>query len=250
MSLFNTQNAAQFAFNPLQKQIVSLYNVDRTQGLPVPECEGNYLYVDQADYPVIISFVNAATNVFQSYVARNGLMVKAPFKGIFLTHPLLNPGSGNVQQPKLILITGKNDATIENDLAAPFASMPTSARTLGNTALSQIFAVYMPPGTRRIEKLEFNFAGTTITAAQYQLTNNGNNSSGYGGILDQYGNSYAASVPLAGNLAIVNIATAPVQTWQMKGGEIMVPSYCDGIQITLTGTGLTAAGATYEATFS
>jgi hypothetical protein len=161
-------DTSQFGVNPFQRVEIIIgagsNAPDRTTPEFFPQLEGSGFWVERADYPVLCSIVSPATNVDQSFVLRDGDKFMAPFKGLYISHPLLNLLLPNSAPIKLSLILFKGGSTFENSYANPVSRSNLASRVLTNTTTSQSRAVFVPPGVRYLDKLRSIILNTTVDA--------------------------------------------------------------------------------------
>jgi len=224
----NTQASAQFALNPFQPLSIPL-NVDRSgAGRRVTELEGDFLFVEECDWPVGIVLVDQTTDIARCIPAYPGLLLRATFKGVTLVHNQISGSSDNVPQLKLTI--GKGAVERSNDSAFPLASNYSPVNPTTNTALSQIGTIPVPPGARVLSGLHITGVGTTVTEAT--LSNfNAIGNVWQGGNQPGYGIASQALYTLTGRIFGTRYAVeSPV--------PIMLPSNAAFIQYSITGTGL------------
>lgn len=162
-----TQNAAMLAASPFQKVAINLI-ADRSQGEYFSQFEGDSIYFDNVDAPFLVSFVTPQTNIVQTFVAREGLQVKAAFKGLFITHPNYT-SPGLVQSFKATMTIGKGSADLSNNLNQPTWGSPPSMLVGTDTALTYSGAIAIPPGARVIRHLEMSLVFATVTSIPWTV---------------------------------------------------------------------------------
>lgn len=229
----NSQQAAQFGINPFQRIEIAVGNIDRSAGVLIPEPQGVGFYVERADYPVIVSLVNPATDARQSFVVRDGLQITAQFKGLYLTHPFMNAPA------YLSIITFATcDALASNGLATPSTRFPLAYFVTGAGAF-QIMSIFVPPGVRALNNLciaNIGSAPTACTAAPIDSS---------GTIV--FPPTNIAQI-VAGFVVTYNGGNSPIQSVvpQVLGpniiskfDKIVLPSRTVQVNVTLTGTAVT-----------
>lgn len=224
-----SQLAQQFGVNPFQKFAIDLGNVDRTNGLALPQLEGDFLYVARCDYPALLSLIFPGSDVNLSHYLYPGLEIRGAFKGAYLTHPLLTTGTG---QYRLELMTGKGLRTYtDNTLGSPYAAHWPGYAVITNTGVSLVVDIPIPAGTRYLSSLDLLVGAATVTRAQWQLQ-------------DKIGASIiGATFPVpynnttsAGGEATFTTVANGVSTIQVR--DVPLPTNAAVIRITVTGTGL------------
>lgn len=164
----NSLQTAQWNVVPFRKETFQLDGKDRSQGEVIPSLEGNFLYVETCDYPVLLSFVNRLTLERQCIVAHVGLQIHTPFKEITVTHPLLTTTNGVPYN--MSLITGHGDCPREvyNQYAFPFSGLPPSA-IVTESGIALTLGLFVPPGARWCSDLNLTLTATTLTSASWQV---------------------------------------------------------------------------------
>lgn len=217
---------------------------DRSQGVLLPEIMGEGMYIERADWPVLLNPV-VSTGPEGSFAvqARDGLSFKAPFKGLWLQHPVLNTGVSQ-QSLKLSLIifrAGGPSDVLANELSSPLARALVSFRQPVNTAVQQTYTIFVPQGARALENISLGLAATTITGATASSTDNNGAAIVAPSVTQQIAAAVqtynaanagypAANVELVGAYAVI--------TWP----RVPVTSQARELTLSVTGTGL-AAGA-------
>lgn len=227
----NTQQAARFSVPPIRKVEIRLDNANRANGEFLSAFEGDFLYVDQTDFPCLLSLVTPSTQIGTAIVARAGTEIHGPFKGIFLTHPFF----GTAVPMSLRLLLGQKGSSLSNEAsltAFHAAGAPQLAQS--STAVLYQALIPIPFGSRVLVGLEALMASaTTLTSAQI-------------GILDA--NAAALTAPpytddqgrvFTSVQLISALDVAPVGTTQRArlGVGIALPTFARYVQITLVGTG-------------
>lgn len=232
-----TQSAARYNVAPFQKVTINLQNVDRSNGQLFPEYEGDYFIVDACDYPVLISFVHAATNVQSALWAYPGMEITGPFKGIWLTHPLLS----GAQQCQISFVLGKGAGQKHNNLGNPFASLYPPYLITTDTAVAGALNFHVPPGARYINRLDFFGVSTTLTAANYNQLN------ATGGVCT--GPLIPGFTSTSAGTGVMTLGPGTATSKSAFDVDIPLISNCASIQINTVGTGLSLAGARVKASF-
>lgn len=163
----NIQRSARLGLNPFQPYLFNLRNTDYSQGQNFPQIEGDSIYVEIADYPVIASLIDAATNEQRAYVLQPGLQIVAPFKGLTLIAPAFG---GGLNTTILKLVVGKDGAVKSNESAAPFAAYLAAFRVTATSAIQQLGEIHIPKGVRALLGFQMWGPGTTITGASLSFS--------------------------------------------------------------------------------
>lgn len=254
MSKTNTQ-LAKYGVNPFQRVEINISNVNRSTPEFFAQLEGEELIVERCDYPVILSLVNPSTSVEQAYVLRDGMRIRASFKGIYIAHPLL-PQFADRQPARLSLIVSKNDAATDNSYANPVSRFPAMYNVSSN-AVSCNIRLYVPPGCRQIKKLKVFFGTyTTITVLpswQFLAPELSDN------VERRYSTVLGNVVHPVSKVTYVNGAfcegymeiepTIIANTLIAKDDDIVIPIAATALEILLTGTGLNMPFPTVNAVF-
>ena len=238
----DSQGTARFSAAPFQKFEISMAGIDRTEPELFPFLEGEYLYCDRGDYPALINLVLPTKGIQISQVFKTGLQIKAPFKGISVSHPLLSSIFGS--KYTLSFIIGKvNGVEVSNNLGDAAMPMSIAYRVVSNTALSQVIRLFVPPGARRIRKFFATLATqTTVTQASLQFVDAGGISfiQGSSSISQQV----AAAVvtyngnPFYGSTSLVTTTGPVAGTSYLAASDLVVPTGAVEVDITINGTGL------------
>lgn len=229
----STQSAQQFGVDPFQRVEIPLFNIDRSQAAPFPQYEGDYIYVERCDYPVLLKLVVPGTNFYQTHVLRDGMTIAAPFKGFFLAHPVIN------QPMNLSLMIGKGPRTlITNQLDMPCTRAPLSTRVITNTAVSQIWGIFLPPGMRSIARLNLGIGATTVTQATLSFLDKLGAvvTPATGMVNPDNQQTYSTAISMGFNA----VATVQGGIGIIDWGRVPIPTWCAEIQMIIAGTGLTA----------
>lgn len=231
----NTQAAVRYGVIPLQKVSIDLRDIDRSNGEYFASLEGDEIYVENADYPALLTLTSpAAANVKIANVLRAGLRVKGPFKGLTITHPLLASG-GLTQKWQLVLTLGKGGNLVDNNLSEPTWALPPSIGVTTNTALLVNISVQIPPGARFLRDLCITIPATAVTSATWLILSNVSAETVKAPLVGVYNtanfaNSYFASaVQTAGAICL-------------RDGLIPLAANAQSIEIAISGTGLAYAG--------
>lgn len=248
----NTQQSARYSIAPFRHEVISLKGVNRADGETFPQPEGQWLYVMGTDFPVQISFVNAATGSRQTVIASTGMFVDAPFKGLTLAHPLITtPGAGNANDNlslHLLLGSGAGPQLFENDFAFPFAAMQSAWREDAGTqsGTERHIAIFVPTGARYLKTLQVEGIATTLTSADVALR---------AGIFPSQSQCQALQFTANGNVynnvfgygeSMVTRVSTGVGAASPRGiavaQDINIPTYCNELAVSFYGTGLAALG--------
>lgn len=156
----DSSNAAQqYGVTPTQRVEIFLGpNIDRSGGELFAGLEGAGFYVERSDYPVLLQMNLQNALLEQTLVARDGQVYRGSFRGVTISHPTMNVPC------RLSLILFKT-GDFSNEASQPLSRLPLSARIVTNTAALQEIAIYVPPGVRALNSLQFNVVATTITGA-------------------------------------------------------------------------------------
>lgn len=250
----NSQDAQRYSVSPFQKIVIQLGTnagglVDRTNGELFPQYEGESVFVEQSDYPVYISLISASSgDIQQTFLARNGLNIVGPFKGLIVYHPALTfPAGSGYSQVRLVL--GKQRATAyENQEANPGWGLPPSI--LSAVAAGAInHSILVPKGAKFLTDFRITFYATTVTGAYWDS------------VADVAAAAVAGitpAVPYAGiNFNSTNSLTGffeMTQTvsgfWVAKDSNIPIPADCAYLRAFFAGTIMsTGAGCAVKAAF-
>ena len=234
-----SQSSAQFAANPLIVFAQALYDIDRSNGQFFPQVEGDGFYVEQCDYPVIVSLIDQSTGVERTFILSTGMEVCARFKGLTLVHPLLTRVFQNdTHTLKLVMFRGGSK---RNQFAYPFlGGLPPSVRQITNTAVLQSVGIAIPPGARAVEGLHLLLTGTAITSAVVvgNVIRNGAIFSAVSAPVSvvQNGAAYNANNALSIGMNTRAIGAASIAAEYL--GKIILPTWANELQVTIVGTGM------------
>lgn len=238
----NSQDSARYAINPFQVATISLYDINRTQGEYMPQFEGNFIYVEQLDYPVILTLIDSLSGVERSIILRVGDEIHASFKGFTLTHPLMaRPSVSNTFGLKLTI--GKGAVSRSNEFARPMMNMIAAFRQTANTAVNQIINIYIPPGARGLERIQVSGLGTTITGANLQPLAGGTLCSPP--VIAANGFNYNAPNQLRPVMNVRNATTSRGNQYVAEYEYLALPSYATELQVDILGTVMTAVDSVY-----
>lgn len=248
MGDINSQTSQLFAINPLQYAAVKLYP-DSAIAQPFnkfyEQFEGTGFTIVQTDYPAIITIVDKQSGLETSYVARNGLHVKAAFRGFTVHMPQVSAGL-----PVLRMVIEKDCVTYENQYAFPMLGCNTSFINTGNAAALQTLQIYVPPEAVRLEKIAILQPGTTVASAL--LNFNGGN----------LGTTQLSNIQLVDEKGGViynapNLRTTYLDITQpspgqfvCRGGPYQLSTECTALQVSIVGTVMTNVNAAVECIFS
>lgn len=152
----NSQDMSRYGLVPFQRVQITL-DTDRTTGEFFSAFEGEGIYVEAADYPCLISLVQQGAPTRQiSVAARDGLILRGPFKGLSVSHPNLTPTG--FQRMVLSLLLLRTGDAITNEYNAPRTRLPLSWRSINNTALIQTWGLHVPQGVRQLDYLQVQMA--------------------------------------------------------------------------------------------
>jgi len=238
----SNRSTSQFNIAPFQRVEINIGpNIDRSQGELLAQLEGYGAYVERADYPCLLTFVNQASQLQACLVARDGEKLNMGFSGLVLTHPTMN-----VPMTLTLIIYKVPCNTFENDASAPIVRLLPPFRIITNNAAQQVLGIFVPPGMRIIRNLQVQLGGGTgpVGTGVLSFTDiNGNFITGptnltalQAGVVVTYnaGNNglpqaIPAAVPGAGNGLLYNF------------GPVQVP--VSAIELRFTGAGLTFTGS-------
>lgn len=155
--------ASQFQLDPFQLLRVNLEDSRVVEGLDLPGVEGTGLHVLSTDLPTTIGLVINSDRVL-SYPVYAGLTIRAPFKGLIVRCPGTPTSVGGTQgQLRAVLFRG--DSFFAPTDARPNTSGTTLTRKQTDTATLQEIEVFIPQGSRTLERLTLVLGQTGITAA-------------------------------------------------------------------------------------
>ena len=229
----------QFNVAPFQRVEINIGNIDRSQGVVIPELEGYGFYVERSDYPVFLNVVNQTPLLQASIIARDGVECDTPFKGLILTHPLIN-----TTMVLSIIIFKTPCARYTNQLGNAISRLLLSTRIIGNTLTQQLLGIYVPPGVRFLSGVQVSVTGTTATSAFIQAY--GVN----GGAVVAPTNLTAivAGAPVVYNVASQGgVFSGAFRATAFGGGgftaefpySLVIPTQINEVQISINGSGLT-----------
>jgi hypothetical protein len=240
----DSQGTARYGLVPWSRVEIIIGGVagsspDRSQGVVIPEIEGEGLIVERADWPVLLAPVVGQGNTDVSLVAaRDGLEFDSPFKGLLVAHPILTTLFAP-QTMKLSLIVFRVKGALRNQLAEPFCRAQLQYRAITNTAVNQAIGIFIPPGVRQLDELQIGFAFTTMTSAVAQLNDSGLNLLAAPSVSQQMAAGIAtynagnanAQIPALVSSGVAAIGLLTFQPWPM-------PSFAREINVSWNGTGL------------
>lgn len=243
----SSQDTARYSLNPFQRVEIDIGGINRLAGEVLPQIEGTGFIVERADWPVIISLVAPANVIQQAYPAKNGLIVKAPFKSLCITHPLLTPQAGQTIRVSLIVFRGEHE--MGNEFVDPCFNLPPSILQLVNTAVTQNYSILIPPGCKYLRKLGVNLVFTTITAAQWTVNNPLSAALGSVIVTDPVTNLTYGTTGNSLQGVFEAKPTGIATTAKLEARDILIPSQASSISIVVLGTGLVAP-ISFEAVFT
>jgi hypothetical protein len=234
----SNQNNPQYGINPFQRYKIQLGpNIDRSNGQYFPEVEGTGFYIERADYPVLLSFNSQGGGIDQSMSARDGGQAKTQFKGLTVTHPILDVLC------EISIIVFKGDAEFTNQLDSPVARLLAPTRTVTNTPALQVMGMYIYPGVRAVKNLQAICQAATVTfsTASFYDKNGAVISSpkvisqNFAGANVVYNGTnsvaYATNIYISGGVAVVQYPL------------MYIPSQAVELQVAIQGTVLSQIGA-------
>lgn len=133
----------------------TLSNDGFNKGVHYPQFEGSGLFIEKCDYPATLILTDTQTGVDQSFVMSPGLRIDAPFKGLTIAGPSV-PGA------KATIIITKGGASYVNQYANPFIACPTYFHLTALSGVLQQGRIFVPPGAKFLEYLEFTIQGATL----------------------------------------------------------------------------------------
>lgn len=236
--IVNTNQNAQYSIAPFERKEIIIGATggaapNRVAGQLIPELEGTGFYVERADYPVLANFGHGMGGLESSINLRDGLEIDASFKGITLTHPLINVAA------KLTLILLKNGVKLSNQLDDPVSRMNFAFRTISNTALLQSVGIFVFPGARSIKNLQavVQAATTTTQVVASFIDAAGNTISAASNFTQQVG-AVAAAYTQTGSAMSPNSALVIGPSTVYTFPTLFVPTPAVELQIAVIGTGL------------
>lgn len=239
----STTKSAQYGINPLYPLTIGIFDVDRSRGQFFPSPEGTSIYVEQLDYPVLLTLIDQQTDSERTIALAAGMEIRAVFKGFTLVHPLLTRLNAT-DTYSIKLIIGRDGAK-SNEFARPALSLMLPYRTITNTANSQAIAIPVPRGARILEQLTLGcgvgVATVTVQAAAqpgYAAAPGPAFVGANAPLITTNGIAYTVSPAHQEYLdAILGTATSPTILTLRR--PIILPSYCNEVLISWQGTGLT-----------
>lgn len=233
----NSQATQRYGINSFQTVLLTLNGTDYSNGQLFPQYEGQFIYVEQADYPALITLVDKSTSTQLSYPLQPGMVIRSPFKGFSIQSPAFSVGAPSAPFVVKLIIGKDGDIEKNNDSAAPFSSfLGAFASTIVTPTLQQVTA-HVPPGARVVQGVHINGSGTTIVQASIDfLGPNGNGSIGL------TVNTPAQNFNLASlTRTYINVRSVNGTIYVAEYAQpILVPSNAISALINLTGTVLSA----------
>ena len=246
----STLESSQFGIQPLQTVTIPLDGIDRTVGTLMPTIEGEYLYIERTDFPFLLSLIGQETQENRMMVARAGLEIVAPFKGICVAHPLLTAQINSDAPYSAKIHFGKApDVYLSNHYPLPYSQhFPSLAVTTSTTSV-YMADVYVPPGTRHCKELTLWFAGSAPTQAEWFLNSL------------TAGNTYAMVAPqltvLAGAFTAINnpqgifdVSIPLTGFLKFTSIDIPLPAQCKTIAVQIAATATLGAFVSCKALFA
>lgn len=236
----DSQAAARYTAQPFQRFEVNIGGVDRSEPELFPQFEGEYLYCERADYPVLINLVSPGKGVQLSQLFRTGTQIKAPFKGLSISHPLVS----NLFNSKfnLSLIVGRQrDVEVSNNLGDCAAPMMAAVKS-SVTAVLSTFTIFIPPGVRRLRKFSFALTATTVTQANLALRDISSLFVIPSTTIVDSGVSYTDSFTAGYQLRVTATPVTGVFLFEME--DLHIPTNATNIFVTVAGTGLALVAST------
>jgi hypothetical protein len=239
-------DTSQFSVNPFQRVEIIIGSgsssaaLDRTVPEFFPQLEGTGFLVEQADYPVLCSLVVPSSSVGTALILRQGDIVEASFKGLYISHPRLLGALPENRPYKLSLILFKNGTKYYNQLSDPQVAYGISIRTVSLTATLNDTRIYVPPGVRALTGLQFSIRGAaSVTGATATFVDSSGNSILNAPPVSQQIGSAIVSYGDAGNSPASEIVPDPTGGFRIKFGKLVVPSGAAELALTINGTTFT-----------
>jgi hypothetical protein len=148
----NSRDTSRYTIPPLQRNEIFLEG-DRNRGEFFPSIEGEFIYIDRCDLACTISLVTTS-GVFD-FMARDGLSVRAPFRGLILNHYTYSTVNG--AKPSLVFYTAK-EGVIDCALNEPIIHLPPAVRNdvVDGEGGSIRYFIPVPRGARVLKSLRIN----------------------------------------------------------------------------------------------
>jgi len=242
--------SSRYGINPFQRIELNIGGVDRTNAEFFPTFEGEELYVERCDFPVLFTLVGPSSGVATSFVAATGKRLRAPFKGIYIAHPLLSPTFAG--KFSISLIISKHAAGYDNSLGDQSLAMLPAFRMTVNTGATQNMAVYVPPGARRIRSFQNVVTATGLTQAFLNLVDqDGVTVQNIVSISQlQAGAVVAYNQAAAASYALKTTAMVIASQVLIEAYDIMLPSNTRELLIGISGTTVSGLGQACNLVFT
>ena len=238
----DSQGTARFLAAPFQRFEVNLCGVDRSEGELFPTPEGESIYCERSDFPLLFNLVTSGKTIQTSNVFRNGLQIKSAFKGIFISHPFIALSSSVIKQGAAFIIGKVKECEFSNNLGNTALGGNIGWRIVSNTSILQAIAIYVPPGARRIRKFNILLGATTVTSAVPAFFLPDGTSSigtGYSFLSQTLGTGVVNyNSPNSPPFGIKVSATSIANLLSFDASDVFVPQSAVELQIAITGTGL------------
>lgn len=138
----------------------------------LPALEGYGFYVDRCDAGCTISIVSQTTGQLDSYPARVGTIVRAPFRGLTINaakaRAFVGAGYTLASYLKLVVFRVPNAPFGTSDTSPCPMHIPIAGQATTDTPLIKEIHIPVPEGARRIERLSLQLSATTIAGAYIQ----------------------------------------------------------------------------------
>ena len=245
--LVDSLASSRYGVNPFQRVEIQLAAIDRTNPELFPSLEGDEIYCERADFPFLMSLVSPSSGVQQSFVFRTGLRIKGTFKGLYVSHPLFTTTSQFKPLASLIISKGVSTST-DNSLGDSALPIIVPFRIITNSAVAQTIGIYLPAGARRVKKLSFQIAATTVNipASLTQFVDLNNVAlTGPAGLITPGSPAVIFSYPTgnaSGGPFKITAQGAAAGTFIFEIYDIPVPTTAAEFVANVTGTGLSQIG--------
>jgi len=225
----NAALAGQFGAAPFSSAYISIGGINRADGEAFPQYSGDFLIIDRADYPVVISFVDAQTNERLAQVAYPGFEYRAPFRNLTVSHPLIDNSSG-VVDIVLAFTYGRGGSKTSSRSEV---SMPTmgAAKLAASTGLAASIVAKIPPGAQLLKFACYSFFATTVTSAVLRVQN----SAGTALASAPKIGTLNSAVPIGG---FFDIASPFGGAFKLTIQNVAIPAMAGNVLIDIVGTGI------------
>ncbi len=243
----SSQDAAQFGFVAARKFVLRLDGVDRNNGEFISALEGDGLYVERTDYPFMLTYISSGSGEETNFIAKNGAYIPGPFKGMVVSHPLIQSPPNPIQGLSASLLLSRGQNSFDNQFSHPYSSGDASINVVTLTALQWDINVYVPPGSKYLKKLRVDIGanGAGIITANWLFLSYGKNGGLPFGVttpkitLAPNGRTYPSA-----NYGRYYFEESPGGSYGgivLKDGDLPVPSSANEIAINISGSALPTA---------